>query len=680
MTAGPKKMEILAPAGDGEALRAAVFSGAHAVYLGLKQFSARRTAGNFTPEELAGATAFCHARNVKVYVAVNTTLWPGELAAAADCVRAAAEAGADALIVQDLAAAALARRMAPGLLLHGSTQMSVHSPAGVRQLAAMGFSRVVLARELSLAEVRAIAQDSPIELEVFVHGALCMSVSGQCYMSAFLGGRSGNRGGCAGPCRLPFAADGSGAAHLSLKDLCAVASLPQLAGAGVASAKIEGRLRGPEYVAAAVHACGESLAGRPWDEALLRDVFSRSGFTNGYLAGRMDGSMFGVRTPEDTAASRAALPAVRGLYRRERQAVPVHFTAVCEAEGVKLTARDEAGNAAIVYGEETPLPAERDQRPAIQKALEKTGGTPFYAAGLQVEGEPGYLPGAVWNELRRAALEKLLQKREEPRPLPCAAPRLPAAAHHPCRAALPLWARFEAWEQAPAEWLPRLEGFILPIAEAERVPAALRQKAVLELPRAEFGAMEAAVQKQIGATREGGFRGYLAQNLAHFELAKGLPLYGGFGLNITNPLAAEEYRRLGLKALTVLPEVPLAEMEALEPGIPTWALVYGHMPLMMTRACPLHNVTDCARCEKQGVLTDRKRRKFPVRCGGGVRQIYNPVPLYMGERLGEVPADAGLALFTLETRAEAAKALELLAARAPWPGEFTRGLYYKPAP
>ncbi|WP_418972957.1 peptidase U32 family protein, partial [Allofournierella sp.] len=424
MTAGPKKMEILAPAGDGEALRAAVFSGAHAVYLGLKQFSARRTAGNFTPEELAGATAFCHARNVKVYVAVNTTLWPGELAAAADCVRAAAEAGADALIVQDLAAAALARRMVPGLLLHGSTQMSVHSPAGVRQLAAMGFSRVVLARELSLAEVRAIAQDSPIELEVFVHGALCMSVSGQCYMSAFLGGRSGNRGGCAGPCRLPFAADGSGAAHLSLKDLCAVTSLPQLAGAGVASAKIEGRLRGPEYVAAAVHACGESLAGRPWDEALLRDVFSRSGFTNGYLAGRMDGSMFGVRTPEDTAASRAALPAVRGLYRRERQAVPVHFTAVCEAEGVKLTARDEAGNAAIVYGKETPLPAERDQRPAIQKALEKTGGTPFYAAGLQVEGEPGYLPGAVWNELRRAALEKLLQKREEPRPLPCAAPRL----------------------------------------------------------------------------------------------------------------------------------------------------------------------------------------------------------------------------------------------------------------
>ena len=678
MSLAPQKVEILAPAGDGLALRAAVFSGAHAVYLGLKQFSARRTAGNFTPEELAGAVAFCHARGVKVYVAVNTTLWPGEVEAAAQCVRAAAEAGADALILQDLAVAALAKQMAPGLLLHGSTQMSVHSPAGAQQLAAMGFSRVVLARELSLAEIRAIAESCPIELEVFVHGALCMSVSGQCYMSAFLGGRSGNRGGCAGPCRLPFAADGSGAAHLSLKDLCAVGSLPPLAAAGVASAKIEGRLRGPEYVAAAVNACRESLAGRPWDEALLQNVFSRSGFTNGYLEGHVSGKMFGVRTPEDAAASRAALPAVRELYRRERPRVPVRFAVQCEPEGVKLAVRDEAGNAAIVYSGQAPQPAERDQRPALQKALEKTGGTPFYAAEITVEGEPGYLPGSVWNELRRAALETLLKKREAPRPLPCALPALPEKKRHGRRADLPLWARFESWEQAPPAWLYKLEGFILPIAEAERVPAPLRGKAVLELPRAEFGPAETAVKRQIEATRERGFRGYLAQNIAHFALAKGLALYGGFGLNIANPLAAAEYKKLGLRALTVLPEVPLAELEALEAGIPTWALVYGHMPLMLTRACPLQNVTDCARCTKQGFLTDRKNRRFAVRCRGGVRQVYNPVPLYMGERLGEIPADAGLAFFAMESRAEAAGALERLAAHAPWPGEFTRGLYYKP--
>ena len=260
-------MEILAPAGDAQSLKAAAYSGADAVYLGLKQFSARRTAGNFTPEELRWAVGFCHARGMKVYVAVNTTAHSGEVEALAESIRCVAQAGADAMIVQDLAVAALARQMAPQLPLHGSTQMSVHTLAGALQLLRLGFSRVVLARELTLQEVRHITANCPIEVEVFVHGALCMSVSGQCYMSVFLGGRSGNRGGCAGPCRLPFAADGSGACHLSLKDLSAVESLPQLAQAGVVSAKIEGRLRGPEYVAGAVDACRRSLAGQTYDAA-----------------------------------------------------------------------------------------------------------------------------------------------------------------------------------------------------------------------------------------------------------------------------------------------------------------------------------------------------------------------------------------------------------------------------
>lgn len=676
--AGNRSIELLAPAGDGAALRAAVFSGAHAVYLGLKQFSARRSAGNFTPAELAEAVPFCHARGVKVYVAVNTTLYPEELEGAAQAVRAAAEAGADALIVQDLAVAALAKQMAPGLLLHGSTQMSVHSLAGARQLAEMGFCRVVLARELSLAEIEHITRNAPLETEVFVHGALCMSVSGQCYMSAFLGGRSGNRGGCAGPCRLPFAADGSGAAHLSLKDLSAVGSLPALAAAGVASAKIEGRLRGPEYVAAAVHACAESLAGRPYDEKTLQNVFSRSGFTNGYIEGRISGEMFGVRTAEDAAASRAALPGLRELYRRERARVPVRWQLVCEAEGVKLTVKDEAGSSAIVYGAEPPQPAEKDPLPGIEKALGKTGGTPFYTAGLAVTGTPGYLPGAMWNELRRAALEKLLQKRQTPAPLPCAAPRLPLPQRHACQKALPLWASFEQWEQVPLKQTDRLAGLILPVGQAAKVPAALRAKTVLELPRAMFGPVEAAVSNSIAATKTLGFKGYLVQNLAQLALAKGLPLYGGFGLNIANPLAAREYAELGLKAMTLLPELPLTAMAQIAPGVPTWALVYGHMPLMLTRACPLQNVTDCAHCQKQGVLTDRKNRRFPVRCAGGVRQIYNPVPLYMGERLSELPVDAGLALFTLESQAQAAGVLEALQSGAPFMGEFTRGLYYKP--
>ena len=671
-------MEILAPAGTMDALKAAVFSGANAVYLGLKQFSARRTAGNFDEEELRQAVAFCHARNVKVYVAVNTTAHSGEMEALTHSIRTVAQAGADALILQDLAVAALARRMAPDLPIHGSTQMTVHTLAGALELARLGFSRAILARELSLEEIRHITQNCPIEIEAFVHGALCMSVSGQCYMSVFLGGRSGNRGGCAGPCRLPFSADNSGGCHLSLKDLSAVDSLPDLQQAGVVSAKIEGRLRGPEYVAAAVDACRHSLAGEAYNAKVLQDVFSRSGFTNGYLESKIDGSMFGVRTAEDSAASKAAMPALRELYRRERPCVPVHYTLVCQPEGCKLTAADQDGNAAHIQSSVPFQEAQRDPVPGIEKALSKTGGTPFYMDSLTVEGTPGYLPASEWNEMRRSVLEQLLEQRSQLKPWNCTELAAMKPQKHEYPARLPLWGRFETWEQVPDN-AAELQGLVLPIWEAEKVPPTLRGKTVLELPRAMFGAMEAAVKKQIAATEQQGFAGYMAQNIAHFYLAKGLPLYGGFGLNITNPLAAHTYKKMGLQAMTLLPELPISEMAKIAPGVPTWAMVYGHMPLMMTRACPLQNVTDCAHCDKRGVLTDRKNKQFPVRCGGGVRQIYNPVPLYMGDRPGEIPADAGLLLFTIESKKQAQEVIALYQAQKPWQGEFTRGLYYKGA-
>lgn len=671
-----RSVEVLAPAGDGEALRAAVFAGANAVYLGLRQFSARRTAGNFDAQQLKEAVAFCHARDVRVHAAVNTTAFSGELGLLADTIRMAAEAGVDALIVQDLATAALARQMAPGLALHGSTQLTVHTLSGVRQLAEMGFERAILARELSLAEIAAITKESPIEIEVFVHGALCMSVSGQCYMSAFLGGRSGNRGECAGPCRLPFAADGSGAAHLSLKDLCAVGSLPALAEAGVASVKIEGRLRGPEYVAAAVNACRKSLAGEAFDKQQLQDVFSRSGFTNGYIEGKISGAMFGVRTPEDTAASKAAMPAIRELYRREAQRVPVAFTVTVAENGCTLAAADGAGRRAEAALAGAMEPARASQRPAIEKALAKTGGTPFYSESVDFEGEPGYLPASAWNDARRAVLEQLLALRSAPKAWNCAPARLPEARRH-ALGARQLWARFEEPEQLPAPLPGDLAGIILPLLRWREVPEALRAKTVLEAPRVMFGGMEAAAAKALAEAKDAGFAGVMVHNIGHLPLAKGWKLYGGFGLNVANPLSALCWKDLGLSALTVSPETPFAEMEAIEPGVPTWAIVYGHLPLMVTRACPLQNVTDCAHCDKQGLLTDRKRRQFPVRCGGGVRQIYNPVPLYMGDKLKKLPADGALAWFTLETPAEAARVLAALEKGESWPEEFTRGLYFK---
>jgi putative protease len=350
--------EILAPAGNREMLGAAVFSGADAVYLGLTGFNARRTAGNFTPDELREAVAFCHARGVKVHVTLNTLVYDRELSGLADAVRAVAAAGADAVIADDLATAQLVKSIAPTLHLHGSTQMSVHTPEGAKELAALGYDRVILARELSLEEIRAVCEASPIEVEVFVHGALCMSVSGQCMMSAFLGGRSGNRGACAGPCRLPFDASAGlkpgqpgRACHLSLKDMDYIPHLRELMDAGVASVKIEGRLRTPEYAAAVVTACRAVCAGQPYDEKLVRDIFSRSGFTDGYLTNRNDGKMFGVRTEADAAATRAATPKARELFRRELQRVPVHYelSGGVEDGGVKLTARDDDGHRVSVY-------------------------------------------------------------------------------------------------------------------------------------------------------------------------------------------------------------------------------------------------------------------------------------------------------------------------------------------
>ena len=684
------KIEILAPVGSEEMLRAAVFSGADAVYLGFSGFNARTGAGNFDADSLKEAVRFCHARGVKVHVALNTTVYGGELAALADAVRAVAASGADAVICQDLAVAQLIGQIAPDLPRHGSTQMSVHTLEGARALKDLGFTRVVLARELSLPEVEHITKHCGIETECFIHGALCMSMSGQCYMSAFLGGRSGNRGSCAGPCRLPFEAnplpEGKPGRlhHLSLKDNSAIDKLDKLQELGVASAKIEGRLRTPEYVAAAVSACLAGREGRAYDRDLLKNAFSRSGFTSGYLDGRIDGTMFGVRSEADAELTKKTLPALRELYRRERSRVPVQCKLEIEEGGEKLTVTDGDGNKAFAYGDAEPQPARTDPTESIRRSLAKTGGTPFEATEITVEmdGGPWFVPGSAVNELRREALDSLLKKREVLHPYPIheiSLPELPARTLPKHRT---LRARFERWDQVPEQALSGVEFLILPIAQADRVPREWRSKTILELPRAMFGRLEEDTARRIAATQEQGFAGYEASNIAHLRLCRGLPLSGGFGLNVTNHLAAQFYAEQGLNAILILPEVKDSDISTIAPvhggkPVPTGVMIYGHMPLMLTRACPLQNIHDCAHCDKTGTLTDRKAKKFPVRCGMGVRTIYNPVPIYMGDKPGALAVDYGVAYFTLETRDEAAAILDSIRQHAPFAGDFTRGLYFK---
>ena len=684
------RIEILAPVGSEEMLRAAVFSGADAVYLGFSGFNARTGAGNFDADSLQEAVRFCHARGVAVHVALNTTVYGTELPALEQAIRAVAASGADAVICQDLAVATLIGKIAPQLPRHGSTQMSVHTLQGALELKELGFTRVVLARELSLPEVEHITKHCGIETECFIHGALCMSVSGQCYMSAFLGGRSGNRGSCAGPCRLPFEADALPEGkpgrlhHLSLKDNSAIDKLDKLQALGVASAKIEGRLRTPEYVAAAVSACLAGREGRAYDRDLLKNAFSRSGFTSGYLDGKIDGTMFGVRSEADAELTKKTLPMLRELYRRERSRVPVQMKLEIEEGGEKLTVTDADGNKAFAYGDAEPQPARTDPTESLNRSLTKTGGTPFTAEKITVEmdGGPWFIPGSAVNELRREALDALLKKRETLRPWPTTEEHVAALPQRTLPPRRTLRARFERWEQVPERALDEVEYLILPIAQADRVPREWRAKTLLELPRVMFGALEQDTARRIAATQDAGFAGYEVSNIAHLRLCRGLPMTGGFGLNITNNVAAQFYAEQGLSSLLILPEVKDSDIASIAPTrngkpVPTGVMIYGHMPLMLTRACPLQNIHDCAHCDKTGVLTDRKAKKFPVRCGLGVRTIYNPVPIYMGDKPGALAVDYGVAYFTLESREEAAQILDSIRTHAPFEGDFTRGLYFK---
>ena len=684
------RIEILAPVGSEEMLRAAVFSGADAVYLGFSGFNARTGAGNFDADSLQEAVRFCHARGVAVHVALNTTVYGTELPALEQAIRAVAASGADAVICQDLAVATLIGKIAPQLPRHGSTQMSVHTLQGALELKELGFTRVVLARELSLPEVEHITKHCGIETECFIHGALCMSVSGQCYMSAFLGGRSGNRGSCAGPCRLPFEANALPEGkpgrlhHLSLKDNSAIDKLDKLQELGVASAKIEGRLRTPEYVAAAVSACLAGREGRAYDRDLLKNAFSRSGFTSGYLDGKIDGTMFGVRSEADAELTKKTLPMLRELYRRERSRVPVQMKLEIEEGGEKLTVTDADGNKAFAYGDAEPQPARTDPTESLNRSLAKTGGTPFMAEKITVEmdGGPWFIPGSAVNELRREALDALLKKREVLRPWPTTEEHVAALPQRTLPPRRTLRARFERWEQVPERALDGVEYLILPIAQADRVPREWRAKTILELPRVMFGVLEQDTARRIAATQDAGFAGYEVSNIAHLRLCRGLPMTGGFGLNITNNVAAQFYAEQGLSSLLILPEVKDSDIASIAPtrngkSVPTGVMIYGHMPLMLTRACPLQNIHDCAHCDKTGVLTDRKAKKFPVRCGLGVRTIYNPVPIYMGDKPGALAVDYGVAYFTLESREEAAQILDSIRTHAPFEGEFTRGLYFK---
>ncbi len=689
-----RKPEILAPAGAPESIPAAVRAGADAVYLGVRRFSARAGAGNFDAGDLAAAVRYCHARGVRVYLALNTLLTDSELPDALRVAQAACALPVDAVLVQDMGLARLLRSRAPRLRLHASTQTGVHTAAGAKALCRAGFRRVVLARELSLPEVAAIHRACPIELEVFVHGAQCMSVSGQCYFSAVLGSRSGNRGQCAQPCRLPFSAPGGTGHDLSLKDLSLISRAEELARAGAVSLKIEGRLKRPEYVAAAARACRLSVDGRPvprWLADGLRAAFSRSGFTSGYADGRRGRAMFGVRSRQDArAATSGVLRSLRRLYASELEKIPVDFALeVLPAKPVALSAEDAEGNRVRAAGE-LPRPAMNlpVKEARCAKQLEKTGGTPFFARRISCRiGEKLAVPVSELNRLRREALEGLERARGSAvPPVPFRAEAVPAPQEHragPFR----LRARFAGTRLPRAA--RRCELVYVPCtADPHRLSELLAEgfPVGVELPRGLFG-LEDAARRRLELARAAGVTDVWAGNLDGVRLAldAGMRVHGGFSLNIFNTAALEWYGSLGLADTELSFELKLSQAAYLGGGLPRGLLLYGRLPLMLCRCCPAANSAQgCLHCQTPPELTDRRGVRFPIQCFGACSEVLNSVPLYLADRLDDVKnQDFGVLRFSTESTEEAERILEIFLAaaageRAPvYAGNFTRGLYYR---
>lgn len=673
--------EILAPAGSSEALTAAVRCGADAVYIGGKNFSARQSAANFSIDEMREAARLCHLHGVKLYLTVNTILLDEELEDFTEYIKAAADAGTDACIVQDMGVADIIHRIIPYMPLHASTQMTIHTKEGALWAKEHGFCRVVVARELSRDEIKPILETGA-EVEQFVHGALCMSVSGQCFLSALIGSRSANRGRCAQACRLPFSACGkNGVCALSLKDLSLAEHMDKLMADGVHSLKIEGRMKRPEYAAAAVTALRQARNGEMPDMESLRAVFSRSGFTDGYYTGKRQG-LFGVREKDDVTAAAAVLPKLKELYRKERVSSQLDISAVLSAgKPFELTGTDSEGNSVTVYGD-MPVPAKN--RPSdeeqLKKQLSKLGDTIYSPGCIKAECDGvSMLPASSVNALRRELVSRLdsirIQKNTpvysfSEYDVNCGKGRTSRSSEPKLRF------RVRTAKQLDAIALRADEECIIPIDTAKNLTP--KDNFILQTPR--FAPDEEDVAKSLQMLFDMGYRRLLCENPAHIRIGKriGFSLSGGMDLHTVNSAAAVFFENEGLEDIILSPELTIRQAEKISTGMSTGIYAYGRLPVMLMRCCPVRNEVGCKKCT--GSLTDRTKRKFPLICGKNYTELLNAVPVWTADKMAELSGFDFL-LIDLTTEKDPEEIRNIAQAYRKEneykPTEFTRGLLYR---
>ena len=661
--AGRRLPELLCPAGSYDALCAAIEGGADAVYMGGVAFNARINAKNFTEDELKRGIALAHSYGTKVYIAANTLIYDRELDGFLSAAEHAYKCGADALIVADMGAARAVRsRM--DIELHASTQLSGHGSAAARLLGEAGFSRMVCAREMSADDIRAFVDSSPLECEVFVHGALCVCHSGQCLFSSLVGGRSGNRGECAQPCRLPFKVKGREAYPLSLKDLTLAAYIPELCDIGVASLKIEGRMKSPEYVCNVTRIwrrlLDEKRGATPEDIRELEAVFSRGGFTDGYFTRRIGRKMLGVRSEEQKQVTRELEPFV-GIKRKV--GIDMSAAILSDTPAMLTLTRKDNGESVSVTGE---IPQAARTAPidasVVRRSLLKLGDTPFIAENTDIAvGEGLMMPVSALNALRRKGIEELMARSAPERAEMTRDGKVsyPTGKRTRVRTAV-----FYDPEEIPESAYEYFNILYTPLEKYKGNTSGVI------LPPVIFDSEMPKIEAMLAEAKRAGAEHILLSNLGHIRLARksGLTLHGDFRLNVCNSASAAYMESIGIEDVVLSPELTMAQMR--DVGGRTSACVYGRAPLMITEKCVGKEISDCDTCTSgRATLTDRRGVVFPVlRLFEHRSMIVNSVPFYMADKQAELDR-YGISMrhfiFTVETKKEAENVITAYAKKLP---------------
>lgn len=672
-------MEILSPAGNKSSMISAVRSGADAVYFGVGKFNARRNAENFTKEDLKEISKYYHTRGVKAYLAVNTLVSDEEMSEALSVVKEACEAGIDALIINDSGLCELVKKACPNMPLHASTQMTVHNVEGLKYLKEKGFKRVVLARENSLADLKEMsefANKNGIELEIFVTGAHCMSVSGQCLLSSVLGCRSGNRGLCAQPCRLPFSVKGGSGYDLSLKDMNLFEYFDEFEKLNIASLKIEGRMKSEEYVASATYsayAYKNNLPDKEKSKEVLKNIFSRNGFTDGYLTEKIDKNMFGVRSQEDIEKSKQIKNSIHELYRNERQSIGLNleFSAKSHQE-ISLSLSDDE-NIVTVFGD---IPEKAENKPTTKEdllqKLSKFGGTPYFVKKAEYEIDEGlFISKKALGELKQKAVEQLSEKRGKIKPVPFYLER--EEKEYPKYDLIPEKFVFvHDISQVPEREL--CDVVFLPMqTDIKNIKALISDGYNIGIKTPVF--FNKLNEKKLKELFEIGVSYALIRNISAYNTVKeiGFTVVSGQELNLFNSVSLQS---CPADYCTISVELSESRIKKLNCDKPKGIVVYGKLPLMIFRSCPIRANIGCKSCN--GKITDRKNITFPVRCEDKVSAMYNSVPVYICDKPNLYKnMDFCSFLFLDESKEEVNSVLRDFELKKPFSKSYTRGLYFK---